>query len=73
MNVIPHPEFLKKREQDLIEAESDLSMRLCEMYIVEAELNSQIRKQKRRDRNYFMTLLTIFLFGFLFGFTFSLI
>ena len=73
MNVIPHPEFLKKREKDLIAAESDLSMRMCEMYIVEAKLNSQINKQKKRDRNYFMTLLTIFLSGFLLGFTFSLV
>ena len=73
MNIIPHPEFLKKREQDLIEAESELSMRACELYLAQASLESQISNHKKRSRNYFITLLSVFLAGFLAGFMYSMI
>ena len=72
MNIIPHPEFLKKREKDLIVLESKLSLRESKLYASEIILDQVVKDSTRKDRLRVGMFILMLLVGFFFGIGFSL-
>lgn len=67
MNIIPHPEVLKKREKELAESEYNLLRRLYKTYTLEIKLKSLISEHVKRRKDYLLMSIGIFLLGFLSG------
>lgn len=68
MKVIPHPAFLKEREERLRKAQEDLAQKAKELHVLEIMLHSQIQSEKRSSVDRKIHQLALFLLGFTFGF-----
>ena len=69
MDIIPHPAALKKRERELIDAESELSLRACKIYSMELELEKLLVENYRKEKRLKTALLVFFSFGEVLGYT----
>ena len=72
MNIIPHPETLKKKERELVEIEIELSKKDYRLQLLEDRARSLIRENIEKKKRMVTTCAIIFFIGFAAGFSISL-